>query len=172
MRESWYYFIILTIAYDWWYDDLYQSITNVFFWQNEYIFALSNIGQMNVQIYLTFLYWAEWIFKYIQDNWNMSNEYLNIFKKFPLRENYDINSGHYILPAMTKSTVHTSLWSKIIWIIWNWWRHDTCQFNLFKFNSYNNHLLNIYFLTEWISEYIWCSLKPLNECPNIFDISL
>jgi hypothetical protein len=32
---------------------------------------------------------------------------------------------------------------------------------------YPIRLLNIYFLSEWISEYSWGTLKPSNECPNI-----
>jgi hypothetical protein len=58
---------------------------------------------------------------------------LNVLKKIPLRENFgrrnnqerkkkkerkdNINSGHYILPAMTKSTVHTSLGPKILTLV-------------------------------------------------------
>ena len=40
------------------------------------------------------------------------------------------------------------------------------------FTSYDNHLLNIYFLIEWISEYIRVSLKPSNEYLNIFGMLL
>ncbi len=85
---------------------------------NEYlnIFVFSHMSRMNVRIYSGSL--------------NMLNEYSNIFLKFPLKENYDhiqnlrniekrkkkkvrekknnINSGHHILPEMTRSTVHTS----------------------------------------------------------------
>jgi hypothetical protein len=50
--------------------------------------------------------------------------------------------------------------------------HGTCQFQLFKFNSYDIRSLNSYFLTEWISEYIWGNLEPSNEYPNIFGILL
>ena len=82
-----------------------------------------------------------------------------------------VNSGHNILPAMLKSRVRTSLGPKIIsqeWLI-NMklmktllkfhLNHETCQFNFLNFNSYDVRLLNIYFSSEWISEFIRGSLK-------------
>ena len=79
------------------------------------------------------------MFEYIWDHLNTLNEYLNIFKKFPLKENYghiqnlrnikkrkkkkvrerknNMNSGHYILPEMTRSTVHTSFGLKMLALV-------------------------------------------------------